>query len=298
MKMPWSRSTSASDAVVARDRARTVRRCGASVVVLLLLGCSGEERLTPLSGKGGSTATGGAGGSVGGAASGGSAGSAGAAAGSGGSAGTAPDAGGDAGLDAATGGASSLDGGAIDTACTGNKAFVANGAAYVFPTPPALAGALSSLGYEASAHPLTVVLAVKGDGTAVTAASASVVAEGGVAHSFPDSMKPDLAPATVKAGGFGSSSQQKDAWLVITDKGGEKYVKLENVAFSASTSSACSTALVALTAVIPASESGVLIESATESTTLGKLAGPSSGGSWDLKVLFTAASTDFDFGST
>ncbi|MBI3204813.1 MAG: hypothetical protein HYZ29_24975 [Myxococcales bacterium] len=296
MKMPWSRSISAGDAAVAQGRACTARACAAAVLVLGLLGCSGEERLTPLSGKGGSTATGGAGGSVGGAASGGSAGTDGAAAG--GSAGATADAGSDAEPDGAAGGASSLDAGAIDTACTGNKAFVANGAAYVFPTPPALAGALSGLGYEASAHPLTVVLAVKGDGTAVTAASASVVAEGGTAHSFPDSMKPDLAPATVKAGGFGATSQQKDAWLVITDSSGDKYVKLENVAFSASTSSGCSTALFALTAVIPASESGVPIELPTESTTLGKLAGPSKGGSWDLKVLFTAASTDFDFGST
>lgn len=295
MKMHWSRSTSAGEVTVARSRACTARARAATVLVLGLIGCSGEERLTPLSGKGGSAATGGAGGNVGGAASGGSAGSQ---AGSGGGAGAPADSGSEGGLDAAGDGASNADGGAIDTACTGNKAFVANGAAYVFPTPPALAAALSSLGYEASAHPLTVVLAVKGDGSAVAAASASVVAEGGTAHSFPDSMKPDLAPATVKSGGFGTSGQQKDAWLVITDKGGDKYVKLENVAFGASTGSGCSTALFTLTAVIPSSESGVAIELPTESTTLGKLAGPSNGGSWDLKVLFTAASTDFDFGST
>lgn len=271
--------------------------CATAALVLGLLACSSEEHLTPLSGKGGSSATGG-GGSVGGAASGGSAGSAGAAAGSGGDAGDLPDASSEGGPDASTDASTPSEGGAIDTACTGNKAFVANGAAYVFPTPSALAGALSALGYDASAHPLTVVLAVKGDGTAVTAASASHVVEGGLAHSYPDSMKPDLAPATVKAGGFTTSSQQKGGWLVITDKSGDKYVKLENVAYSASTSSGCSTALVALTAVIPASEGSVSIELPTESTTLGKLAGPSNGGAWDLKVLFTAASTDFDFGST
>ncbi|MCK6531323.1 MAG: hypothetical protein L6Q84_00015 [Polyangiaceae bacterium] len=270
--------------------------CAAAVLAFGLFACSSEERLTPLSGKGGAA---GSGGSVGGAASGGSAGVAGAAGsadaagGSGGGAGVSPDGGSDGGPDA-SGDAT----GAIDTPCTGNKAFVANGAAYVFPTPPALAGALGALAYDATAHPLTVVLAVKGDGTAVTAASASHVVEGGLAHSYPDSMKPDLAPATVKAGGFTTSSQQKGAWLVLTDKGGDKYVKLENVAFSASTSSGCSTALVALTAVIPASEGGLSIELPAESTTLGQLAGPSNGGAWDLKVLFTAASTDFDFGST
>lgn len=266
--------------------------------MLGLLACSNEDHLTPLSGKGGSAATGGAGtgGSVGGAASGGSAGvagSAGAAGGSGGGAGASTDGGSDGSPDASGDAA-----GAIDTPCTGNKAFVANGAAYVFPTPPTLAGALGALAYDASAHPLTVVLAVKGDGTAVTAASASHVVEGGLAHSYPDAMKPDLAAASVKAGGFATSTQQKGAWLVITDKSGEKYVKLENVAYSASTSSGCATALVALTAVIPASEGDVSIEMPTESTTLGKLAGPSNGGAWDLKILFTAASTDFDFGST
>lgn len=241
-----------------------------------------------MSGKSG-TASGGAGGVGGAHATGGSASEAGASGSKGGSAGAAPDGGPAGGVDPAQ---------AIDSACAGNRAFVANGAAYVYPTPPTLASALGALTYDASSHPITLVLAVAGDGTAVTAASASPDPESGSSRSFPDSMKPDLTPALVKAGGFATTTQQQDAWLAFSDASGEKYLRLGNLAFSATTSAGCTTAMVSLTAVIPASEAGLSLELPSGTTTVGALAGPSNGGAWDLKLLFTAASADFDFGST
>lgn len=271
------------------------RRLGAAVLCLAALACSGEERSAPLSGKGGASS-----GGTGASASGGSAGAAGAA--TGGVSGVGADAGSDAEPDATSDANVDApppgDGGAIDVACTGNRAFLAGGAAFVHPTPAGLAAAANALTYDVNTHLLTLVLAMKGDGTAVAAASASQVPEGGVAQAFPAAMTPDWVPASVKVGGFTSGGQQKDGWLLLGDQAGEKLIKIENITFAVTTSASCSLATVTLTAVIPASEASVALELATESTTLGKLAGPSNGGSWDLKLLFTAASTDFDFGSS
>ncbi|MEZ4226606.1 MAG: hypothetical protein R3B13_37005 [Polyangiaceae bacterium] len=211
---------------------------------------------------------------------------------SGGSAGSGVDGGGQ-------GGGSGVP--SVDTACDRSMAFWATGASFVFPTPKPLAYGLGPLTYDYGEHPITVVLAVQ-SGAATVAASATDLDTSGQSPGFVGE-KPQFVPAILSAGGFASSASQQRGWLRIKDQSGFKDIEMNNIELSVVTSNQCSTILAQLTAVIPSSEGGVVLDLPSGSTTLEALAGASSSGGkspevgWNLRLVFAGESTDFDFAS-
>lgn len=273
----------------------------ATTSVGLALGCgNGDGRPQSAAGGGTGLSNSGSGGSAD-AASGGI----GASAGGGGAAGSA-ETGGVGTFDAGAGSGGN-DGGVppIDTACDRSMAFWATGASFVFPTPKGLASALGPLTYDYTEHPVTVVLAMKG-GSASVAASATEAPVGSQPPGFLAGKKPVFVPASIAIGGFASTASQAQGWLRIKDQTGFKDIELNNIDLSVVTSNQCSTMLAQLTAVIPSSQGGLALDLPSGSTTLGALAGGSSSGGqtpdggsigWNLRLVFTGESTDFDFAS-
>ncbi len=192
----------------------------------------------------------------------------------------------------------------IDTACDRSMAFWATGASFAFPTPKNLAAALATLTYDYTEHPVTVVLAVNG-GDATVAVSATE-ASGGSAPAFLAGTKPQFVPAAISIGGFATTATQTQAWLRVKDESGFKDIELNNVDLSVVTSNQCSTLLALLTAVIPGTQGAVVLDLPSGSTTIESLAGSSAGGGqtppgsttgWNLRMVFSGESTDFDFKS-
>jgi hypothetical protein len=184
-------------------------------------------------------------------------------------------------------------------------AFCATGASFAFPTPKDLAAALGALTFDYNERPVTVVLAIDG-GNASVGVSATEQASGASAPTFVAGKKPQFVPAAISVGGFATTATQTQAWLRVKDLTGFKDIELNNVDLSVVTSNQCSTMLALLTAVIPGSQGGVTLDLPSGSTTIGALAGGSSGGSqtpdagsvgWNLRMMFVGESTDFDFKS-
>jgi len=189
----------------------------------------------------------------------------------------------------------------VDSACSSPVAFWATGASFTYPTPPKLASALSGLTYDYGTHPLTVVLLPKG-GSARLAVSATETQSGGFKQVFPSAMAPTPVDAVLSAGGFHNSAEQSKGWLRVTDLSGSRDIEIDSINLSATTASSCNSIVATLTATIPSSQSSVQLDLAGGSTTLGALAqtsgGPDGGvQGWNLKMLFTGESTDFDFAS-
>ena len=270
----------------------------------LFAACSSEDEERPkangfggtgATGTGGSGASGGtAGASTGGASGSGTGGSAGASgsAGAGGSAGSP--------VDASTDGVTPLD-----PACEGTYAFWATGAAFTFPTPKDLAKELGALTYDYSTHPVTIVLSAKPNGVGTLQIGATETDSGGVLQVFPAGKKPDPVAAKIQLGGFATSVAQTKAWLRVVDQSGPVDLEIDNVTLEASTASQCNSITAVLTAVIPSSQGSIALALPSGSTTIGALAGspgsggqgPDGGSGWNLRMLFTGESTDFDFSS-
>lgn len=274
-----------------------VRLALSLLVSLSLVACGGDEsRPKAAPGSGGSGATGGGGGSGGGA-TGGAGGSAGSSGGAGGVAGSSG-AGGVAGSAGAAGAPPVVP---IDVACSGALAFRATGAAFVQPTPKDLAKELSALTYDYGEHPLTIVLLAKPGGQVTV--SATETQSGGFNQVFPSGKKPDFVGLVLKQGGFASKDEIPKAWLQLEDQNGTVYVELTKVTVSASTASNCQSLVATVDAFIPSSQGSVSLALASGATTIATLAGPLGGGGqgsaegWQLRMLFPAQATDFDFGS-
>lgn len=273
-------------------------------VLAALVGCSGDDERPGAAapGTGGSGASGGSagtGGGTGGTA--GTAGGSGGSAGAGGSAGTAGQ-GGSAGATGGSGGGGS-DGGPIDTPCTSSTAFRATGASFVFPTPKDLAKELGALTYDYSASPVTVVLAAKPSGIGLLAVSATEAGSAG--QVFPSGKKPELVSANIFSGGFSNATTQLAGWLRVVDQSGPRDIELENIDVTATTSNNCASLLASVSAAIAASQGSVTLDLPGGQKTIAELAGGTSGGGqtpdggvgYPIKLLFSAESTDFDFGS-
>lgn len=269
------------------------------------LGCSGEDDKPKQSAFGGSSGGGnggsggsGASGASGGSANGGSAGSSGgtSAGGSGGAganggSGGIHTSGGNAG-NGATGGTGVIE--PTDSPCEEQRAFLASGMAFVAPTPPELGLALSRLTYDASAHPISVVARFKPTQVSGVAWISATEADG-ANQIFPQGFVPDPVDLDLQIGGFNTVQPATEAWLVVND-GAEKRIRLTNIDLVATTSNACSILNGSISAVIPDTEGSVQLTLPSGNTTIAQLAGGSTT-SWNVRAVFQAATTDFDFES-
>ncbi len=194
----------------------------------------------------------------------------------------------------------------VDSACQKSVAFWATGASFTFPTPKNLAAALGELTFDYEQHPVTVVLLTQSGGGMTLAASATEQQPGGFAEVFVPGQKPGFVPATVTAGGFATGASQAQGWLKVKDPSGIKQIELSNIELSVSTSNKCSVLVGLLTAVIPISQGAITLELDSGSTSIAALVGGAADGGqipdggalgWNLRLLFSAESTDFDFAS-
>ncbi|MGE0326885.1 MAG: hypothetical protein AB7K71_09105 [Polyangiaceae bacterium] len=268
------------------------------------LGCSGEDdkpRQTAFGGSGGSgnggstsggtnasggTGNGGSAGGSGGASVGGSAGT-----GGNGGAGGIHTSGGNAG-NGATGGTGMIE--PTDLPCEEQRAFLASGMAFVAPTPSELGLALSRLTYDASAHPISVVARFKPT-EASGVAWISATEASGSNQVFPQGFLPEPVDLGLQIGGFNSTQPATEGWLVVND-GSEKRIRLTNIDLVATTSNSCSILNASISAVIPDTEGSIQLTLPSGSKSIAQLAGGTTT-SWNVRAVFQAATTDFDFES-
>ena len=109
------------------------------------------------------------------------------------------------------------------------------------------------------------------------------------------------SPNAARAG-----ASQAQGWLKVKDPSGIKQIELSNIELSVSTSNKCSVLVGLLTAVIPISQGAITLELDSGSTSIAALVGGAADGGqipdggalgWNLRLLFSAESTDFDFAS-
>lgn len=181
------------------------------------------------------------------------------------------------------------DAGAIDTPCTGNRAFLATGGAFVSPTPAKLAHELNRDIYEAS--PISLVL-VEGESGRQLAASYTVqTAEG---HTFPQ-LQPQFAPATATAEGFAHAETQLEGWMMLERETGPLELPLSNISVVATTSDRCQRAMVTLSAVISADYADLVEEIAAGPADAGDGRGNGEPTATSVRLLFEAELIDFAF---
>ncbi|MCB9588408.1 MAG: hypothetical protein H6718_23570 [Polyangiaceae bacterium] len=263
----------------------------------LLVGCSSKDKpqATAFGGNGGAGAEGGSvqGGSTqGGSASRGGSANAGSSSGGSGNSGSGGIHTGTAG-DASGGAAVGGSGGELvptDTACEEQRAFLAGGMAFVSPTPPELGLALSRLLYDPASKPISVVARFK-PSEAIGDAWIGATELDGFNQTFPQGFVPEPVDLALQFGGFNTTEPAKEAWLAL---GENTRIRLENVELVAKTSNACSVLDATLSAVIPDSEGAVELDLPSGKTTVGTLAGGTTT-TWNVRAVFQAATTDFDF---
>ncbi|MCA9629235.1 MAG: hypothetical protein KC766_16285 [Myxococcales bacterium] len=276
----------------------------ACVFVLgVLAGCSSQDdkpRATAFGGSAGTISEGGSGqggaGGRGGNASGGSAqaGTSGAGSDAGGSHSGGRGSGGvHTGTGGETSGGSAGDGELTptDSACAEQRAFVAGGMAFVAPTPPELGLALSRLLYDPASKPISVVARFKPSEASGSAWISASELEG-FEQAFPPGFVPEPVNLALQFGGFNTTEPAKAGWLVVGADATR--VRLENIELVARTSNACSVLDATLSAVIPDSEGAVELDLPSGKTTIAALAGGTTT-SWNVRAVFQAATTDFDF---
>ncbi len=178
-----------------------------------------------------------------------------------------------------------------DSACEEQRAFVATGMAFVAPTPPELGLALSRLLYDPSSKPISVVARFK-PSQATGSAWISASALDGQARTFPPGFIPAPVDLALQFGGFNTTEPAKEGWLVLDT--GTTRIRLENIELVARTSNACSVLDATLSAVIPDSEGSVELDLPSGKTSVAALAGGTTT-SWNVRAIFQAATTDFDF---
>ncbi len=194
------------------------------------------------------------------------------------------------------------DGGEPLPSCIDGSAYRAAGAAFVAPTPPDLASALSALAYEPSSHPLTiVVLDRSGQGT--LAVSFSELEPDETREGFPESFVPGSTTSTFVDGQLLSQSPQDIGFLRVTDADGDVEIELQEISLDAVPVNGCDSLRANVTAVIPESQGGVSLKLKNGKRTIESLAGSQgerdagSNGPWAIKLSFDADSIDFDFTS-
>lgn len=194
-------------------------------------------------------------------------------------------------------GASGGDAGAtgigdVDVVCSGGTVFWASGVSFQDPTPANLASELNTLALPATAHPITVVLAANGlEGEIAT--SATELATDGLRQAFPLTQVPDFKSATLVPGAFETDEPQSAGWMRFQDEQGDVDIALTNVSVEGTTLGGCSSVSGILSADIPASQAGVVLDLSGGATTVGALAGGA--GPWAIRAVFGGGTIDFDF---
>jgi hypothetical protein len=137
--------------------------------------------------------------------------------------------------------------------CLEQVAFTAVASAFVSPTPKSLALALNELTFDAG--PISVVLDGATEQPMVTASYSTV--ENGV-HRFPAELVPSPTPAWILGNAFGSSTAQREGWLLVILEHGPLEVPLRNIHVDVTTEADCTSGFASLTAVIPAETNDII----------------------------------------
>ena len=180
-----------------------------------------------------------------------------------------------------------------DTPCVADHAFRAAGAAFVFPTPPKLARALSEASLDGgSRHPITVVLRGADPDKAKLVASASIPNA-----TFEEIFlgTPEMTSATIKSGRFLSASPQALGKLRIHDDTTDIDLEIVNLTVEVNTANGCGQAVISLGGAINASQRSKSLTVAGATATVDELAGGDASANINFATLFLAESVNFDF---
>ncbi len=149
--------------------------------------------------------------------------------------------------------------------------------------------ALSELAYDYDSHPLTIVL--QSDATAAVSATE----DSGYSQAYPETYEPAYSPVTMTTDGFESAAPQEMGWLAVESNGKRVLIELDNLSFSVSADDDCSSAIVVVSATIPASEGDTKLDTGKTKTITELATGSKSSEApgWPVKIVFEAVSIDF-----
>lgn len=179
----------------------------------------------------------------------------------------------------------------VATPCTGNRAFLSMGGAFVHPTPSELAHVLNQDIYNGGA--MTIVLQTTDAGPRL-AASYTVDTVNG--HTFTE-LRPEFVAGAVSAAGFASVETQAEGWMLLERETGPVELPLANISLQATTTDNCLRAFVTLSAIIPGEYLDRVIEGTGNEADAGEGRGAGEPGDTSVRVLLETELVTFDFPS-
>lgn len=128
-------------------------------------------------------------------------------------------------------------------------------------------------------------------------ATSAVGVVSGIADLFWTPSAPSFTTGVVASTAFSYQSPQADGSMRLVDDNGEQFIALTqlNLTAGTSTDATCDSISASISATIPQSEGAKSLTIGGNTSTLGTLAGASSGGGWAIRLDVTGQSIAFSF---